>query len=157
MHTVKWPQGIHTTYAFLSKHIVQSVIFLSNDSDVSPLFSSGFSACVSVAFYGLRLNQFYEIRYRYIVLNFSYLLFFMNSGFMQWTPSMGWKEMIWLKDLISLRVQKNMTILFLREWMKVALPKRTRAIDPQIIQIYNEKKIWNNGKADNKQNETVFK
>jgi hypothetical protein len=70
---------------------------------------------------------------------------------------MGWKDMIWLKDLISLRVQKNMTILFLREWMNVALPKRTSAIDPQMIQTYNEKKIWNNGKADNKQNETVFK
>lgn len=81
----------------------------------------------------------------------------MNSGFMQWTPSMGWNDMIWLKDLISLRVQKNMTILFFREWMKVALPKRTSAIDPQMIQTYNEKNIWNNGKADNKQNDTVFK
>jgi hypothetical protein len=115
MHTVKCPHGIHTTYAFLSKHIVQSVIFVLYDSDFSPLFSSGFSACVPLPFYGLMLNQFYEIRYRYIVLKLSYLFFLMNSGLMQWTPSMGWKDMIWLKDLISLRVQKNMTILFLRE------------------------------------------
>ncbi len=64
MQTVKCPHGIHTTSATLSKHIVQSVIFVSLVS--YSLITYGFYSSHSTDFEGFNVNQFYEIRYRRI-------------------------------------------------------------------------------------------